>query len=240
MCQVLYSADCMQYAQPKSQPITLSRTGEAQVYLLFALAMGLTAVGSSIGSLYAQTLFTGGTHFILLIAELAIIFTSRMWMDKSPLNYILFGAFPVISGITIAPYLWYVSQSYGNGNAIILNAFAATAFMTAAAGLFARTTSLDLSGFGHFLILAILGLIGFALLQIFVPSLRQSVGFEMGLSGAGVVIFALFTAYDLQRVQKMSAAGVNPFMLALSLYLDIFNLFLYILRFMVVLSGDRR
>ncbi|MCH8850621.1 MAG: MFS transporter, partial [Chloroflexi bacterium] len=65
------------------------------------------------------------------------------------------------------------------------------------------------------LLFAILGLIGFGLLQLFVPALRQSVGFELALSGAGIVIFAAFTAYDVQRIQKMSREGANPFLLAL-------------------------
>jgi uncharacterized protein len=230
----------MQYAIPESRPLTLSRTSEAQVYLFFALAMGLTAAGVFLGALYASVLFQGGTIFLFVIAELAIVFTARLWMEKSPLNIILFGAFPLFSGITVSPLIWSVSQGYVNGNAILLNAFAATTFMTAAAAVFARTTTWDLSVMGRFLFFSVLGLIGFALLQIFVPALRQSVGFEMALSGAGVVIFALFTAYDLQRVQRLSAAGANPFMLALSLYLDIFNLFLYILRFMLVIAGERR
>lgn len=230
----------MQYSIPQSQPIALSRATEGKVYALFGIAIGLTAVGVYVGSLFAQTLFTGGTHFLLLAASLGIIFTTRFWMEKSPLNMILFGCFPLLAGVMIAPYLWYVSQGYANGNAIILNALVATTFMTGAAAVFARTTSIDLSVFGRFLLFAILGLIGFGLMQIFVPSLRQSVGFELALSGTGVVIFAAFTAYDVQRIQKMSRAGGNPFMLALSLYLDIFNLFLYILRFMVAISGGRR
>lgn len=229
----------MQYAIPHSRPLSLSSTNEAQVYLLLTIAMALTTAGVYVGSLYARTLFTGGMHIVLLIAELAIIFTTRLWMEKRPLNYLLFGAFPLLSGITIAPYLWYVSQEYANGNTIIFNALTATVFMTAAAALFARTTSFDLSVLGRFLLFSVLGLIGFTLLQIFVPSLRQSIGFEMALSGAGVVIFALFTAYDLQRVQRMSSQGANPFMLALSLYLDIFNLFLFILRFMLAFGGNR-
>jgi FtsH-binding integral membrane protein len=78
-----------------------------------------------------------------------------------------------------------------------------------------------------------------ALLQVFVPAFRTT-QMELMISGAGVVIFGLFTAYDMQRIAQMGKMGANPFMLALSLYLDIFNLFLYILRFMLVLYGDRR
>lgn len=230
----------MQYSIPQSQPITLTKTGEMQVYALFALAMALTAIGVFVGGLYASVLLRGGIAMILVIAEFAIILTARVWMTKSPLNIFLFGAFPLLSGITVSPYLWAVSAGYANGNIILVNALVATTFMAGAAALFARTTSMDLGVLGKFLFFALLGLVGFALLQIFVPALRQSVGLEMVLSGAGVVIFALFTAYDVQRVQMMSRLGANPFMLALSLYLDIFNLFLYIVRFMLAIAGDRR
>jgi hypothetical protein len=105
----------MQYSIPRSTPIALSPSSGMKVYGLFSVAIGVTAIGVYLGSMYAQTLFTGGTHLILLIAELAIIFTARLWERKSPLNVILFCAFPLISGITIAPYLWYVSKTYTNG-----------------------------------------------------------------------------------------------------------------------------
>jgi FtsH-binding integral membrane protein len=89
------------------------------------------------------------------------------------------------------------------------------------------------------LFLALLGLIALGLLQVFIPSMRGG-STELLISGGGVIVFALFTAYDIQRVQTLARAGQNPFLLALSLYLDLFNLFLYVLRFMTALSGERR
>lgn len=225
---------------PRSEPLSLTVPSVMKVYGLFALAMGLTAAGFAIGALYAPVLFSRGLHFVLLLAMLGIVFTGRLWVERSPWNILLFGAFPILSGITIAPYLLYVSQVLPNGNAIIGNALIATTFMAAAAALFARTTTLSLAPLGRLLFLSVLGLIGFGLLQLFVPALRQSLGFEMGLSAAGVVVFAAFTAYDFQRMETLARTGASPFLLALNLYLDIFNLFLYILRFMVALSGERR
>jgi len=86
---------------------------------------------------------------------------------------------------------------------------------------------------------ALIGLIVFGLLQLFIPAL-QGPGFEMIISGAGIVVFSLFLAYDIQRLRRGTAVGESAFFLALSLYLDIFNLFLYILRFMMVTAGRRR
>ncbi|MBU0766841.1 Bax inhibitor-1/YccA family protein [Patescibacteria group bacterium] len=227
------------FPQTQSPSIAIEPSREAEVYGLFALAMALTAFGVFIGMEYAPSLMASGVHYLFLIAELGLIFTARLWMNKTPLNYILFGTFPLLSGFTITPYILYVLAGYANGGSILLNAFGATAFMATAAAVFARTTSMNLSVIGKALFMGLIGLIVLMIAQFFVPALRTT-QFELMLSGGGIVIFAIFTAYDLQRIANLSKACMNPFMLALSLYLDIFNLFLFILRFMLVLSGDRR
>ncbi len=226
-------------ASTHSRPLALEKSTESQVYGLFALAMGLTVVGVYFGLQFSTVLLGAGLHIFFLIAELALILTSRWWMDKSPLNILLFGLFPLLSGFTVTPYILMVLTGYANGGSILLNALSATVCMGAAAALFARTTSWNLGVFSKALFMGLIGLIVLSLFQIFVPALRTP-QFELMLSGAGIVIFAIFLAVDLQRVAQASRMGANPFMLALSLYLDIFNLFLYVLRFMTALSGDRR
>ncbi|MDD5102951.1 MAG: Bax inhibitor-1/YccA family protein [Candidatus Peribacteraceae bacterium] len=229
----------MTFTSIRSRPVVLDSSSEAKVYGLFALALALTVVGVVLGLMYARILIGSGVQIFFLIGELILIFTSRMWMRSSPLNIILFAAFPLLSGITVTPYILYVLAGYVNGATILLNASAATVFMAAGSAVFALTTKADLSGMGRVLFMGLIGLIVIALLQLFVPSLRTG-GAEVLISGVGVVLFAAFTAYDVQRVQMMGRLGANPFLLALSLYLDIFNLFLYILRFMLALSGNRR
>jgi len=223
----------------RHEPVVLSHSVEAQVYGYFALAMGLTLVGTFLGVQFASTLLTGGFLILFVIAELAIVITSRWWVEQSPLNVVLFGAFPLLTGVTITPYILSVLAGYANGGSILLNAFAATVCMAAAAAVFARTTRWNLAGLWKALFLAIIGLLFLGLLQLFIPSLQGGM-MELLVSGAGVVIFALFTAFDVQRIQTMGRHGANPFLLALSLYLDIFNLFLYVLRFMLAISGNRR
>lgn len=231
----------MQYhtSQPTARPISLTQSTESQVYGLFAIAMGLTVLGVYIGMHYIDSIMSSGIHMVFLFAELAIILTARFWMDKSPLNYLLFGAFPIFSGLMVTPFILSVLTGYANGGTILVNALSATGFMAASAAVFAKTTSWNLGVMGKALFFALIGLIGFGLLQFFVPSLRTT-QMEMMISGIGIIVFALFTAYDIQRISKLGKVGANPFMLAISLYLDIFNLFLYILRFMLMLSGNRR
>ena len=229
----------MTFSSIRSRPVVLDSSSEAKVYGLLTLTLALTVVGALLGTMYAQVLIGSGVQIFFLIAELILIFTSRMWMRASPLNIILFAAFPLLSGLTVAPYILYVLAGYVNGASILLNALAATIFMAAGSAVFALTTRADLSGMGRVLFMGLIGLIVIALLQLFVPSLRTG-GMEIAISGIGVVLFAAFIAYDVQRVQALGRLGANPFLLALSLYLDIFNLFLYVLRFMLALSGNRR
>ena len=226
-------------ADLRSQPVTLTASTEAQVYALFALAMGLTVFGVFLGIAGAPVLLRSGMHIPLLIAELAIVFTATWWIEKTPLNYLLFAFFPLLSGITVTPYLMAILAGYANGGAILLNALVATSFMSAAAAVFGRRVAGNLQHLSGVLFLGVIGLLVMGILQIFFPLLRTGM-FELVISGGGILVFAIFLAVDLQRVAAQSRIGANPILLALSLYLDIFNLFLYVLRFMVALSGERR
>jgi modulator of FtsH protease len=222
----------------QSRPLALDRSTLSQTYALFALALGLTAVGVYLGMTYSEVLLTSGMSLLLVVISFAIILSSSWWAHSSPLNYLLFALFPLISGITVTPYLILVTTGYTNGGAILLNALVATTLMAGASALFALTTGWNLAFLGRTLLFALLGLLAVMILQLFIPALRLP-EVEVIISGAGVIIFALFTAYDVQRVQQLAGSGANPFVLALSLYLDIFNLFLMILRFMTAISGRR-
>lgn len=226
------------YALSPSSAV-LSASTESKVYVLFAVAIALTAIGAY-GAVFAyQIPAIANLSLFFLLAELGLLLTSSLWAEKYPLNYILFGIFPILSGFTLVPYLSLIVANYVNGTTLIINALSATATMTLAGAVAVRSLGVNLAGMGRALLFALIGLIVLGLLQVFVPSLRTT-QFELMLSGAGVVVFALFTAYDLQRIQQLGRMGANPILLALSLYLDIYNLFLYLLRFMAAFSGDRR
>ncbi len=200
--------------------------------------MGLTLLGVYVGMNFADTLLSTGMHVFFVIAELALIVTATWWSRSSPLNIFLFALFPLLSGITVTPYILSVLYGLANGPAILLNAVAATVGISLSAAALARLAP-GLNAWGSSLFYGVIGLLFLSVFQIFFPGLRTP-GFELVISGAGIVVFALFAAFDIQRIRRMGTLGANPFTLALSLYLDIFNLFLYVLRFMSVLSGERR
>jgi FtsH-binding integral membrane protein len=99
---------------------------------------------------------------------------------------------------------------------------------------------MDLSRLGGILMMALIGLIIASVVNIFVASSAL----EWIVSFAGVVIFVGLTAYDTQKIKKMSVGidssseegGKASIMGALALYLDFINLFLFLLRIL----GRRR
>ncbi len=210
-----------------------------QTYGLLFIALILTTVGVVVGATIALPLVTSGWIFALFIAELAIIWTAPTWSRSSPLNIVLFLLFPLFSGITLTPIILSVLVGYANGVTILLNALIAVSLLVASSALLAATSRTDLGGvWGRFLLQSLLGLIVFTILQMFFPSLRGQ-GIDLFFSGAGIIIFSLFLAVDIQRLHSR-ADGQSPFLLAISIYLDIFNLFLFVIRFMLALSGNRR
>lgn len=228
----------MDTSSKTAYPAAIATTStESAAYALFAFAIAMTALGAY-ASVIAPLSFAGLLP-VALILELVLIFTAPWWSRAQPLNYLLFPVFPFLSGFTLIPYLFAVLQVYENGMVLILNALSATACMALTGAVAVKLLRWDLSWMGRTLLFGLLGLICLGLLQLFIPSLRTT-GMELAISGGGVLLFALFTAYDMQRIQEQGRMGANPFMLALSLYLDIYNLFLYALRFLTIVSGNRR
>lgn len=210
-----------QTIQQGVQPTYFSR-----VIFYFGMAILSSALGTYIGFAYLIPYFIEipMLMWILFAAELVLIFTARIWSTKRPINYVFFALFSFITGVTLVPLLASIIISYG-GPGLIIKAFLATVFMFSAAALFGWVTKIDLSGLRGFLWISLIGMIVVSVIGIFVP---WGSTFEMLFSGFGVILFSAYTVYDFQQIKRMPF--INPMDAALRLYLDIFNLFLFILR----------
>jgi FtsH-binding integral membrane protein len=127
-----------------------------------------------------------------------------------------------------------------------MTSVAATFFIAAgmfgAMAVYGFITKKDLSSWGSFLFMGLIGIIIAMVVNIFLASSMMS----WVISGIGVIIFTGLTAYDVQQITRMGEQGImnggaavirkGAIMGALKLYLDFINLFLMLLRFM----GDRR
>jgi hypothetical protein len=205
----------------------------SKVFFFFGLAVLTSAAGTWVGFNYLAEMYFSSSIFIygLFAVELILVFTSRMWSQRRPINYLLFAVFAFITGLTLVPILAGVILEFG-GPDLIIKALLATTLMFTATAVFGWVTNRNLSGMRGFLWVSLIGMVVVSVIGIFVPWNNT---FEMIFSGFGVIVFSGYTMYDIQRIKVMPDA--SPIDAALMLFLDIFNLFIYILRLM---SASRR
>ncbi len=179
----------------------------------------------------AVTFASGPLMWVVALSPLAIVFAMSFGANKFSAGTLqaMFWGFAVLMGLSLSTiFLVYTGGS-------IAATFFATAGAFAGLSLFGYTTKKDLSGFGTFLIMGVIGLLIAMVINIFL----QSSMLELAISAIGVLIFAGLTAYDTQRLKNEYAqlrgtefAGKAIILGALSLYLDFINMFLFLLRFM--------
>jgi FtsH-binding integral membrane protein len=173
----------------------------------------------------------GPLKYLIMFSPLAFVMVLSFGIQR--LSYgatqALFWAFAAVMGLSMSTiFLVYTGPS-------IAITFFATAVAFLSLSLWGYTTKKNLSGFGTFLIMGVVGLIVASLLNLWF----QSPALNMGISAIGVLLFAGLTAYDTQRIKSMYAhvagtdmMGKAVIMGALSLYLDFVNMFQFLLSFL--------
>jgi uncharacterized protein len=173
----------------------------------------------------------GILKYVIMFAPLAFIMVLSFGINRLSTGaaQALFWAFATVMGLSMASIFFVYT-----GSSIAITFFAtAVAFLSLS--LWGYTTKKDLSGFGTFLIMGVVGLLVATLLNLFFRSPAMS----LAISAIGVLLFAGLTAYDTQRIKSMyyHVAGTDMMgkvviMGALSLYLDFVNMFTFLLSFL--------
>jgi len=198
------------------------------------LLTGIVALLFANSGMAAQVMTTP-LKWLIILAPLGFVFAMSFGVNrmKTATLQALFWGFAVAMGLSMSTiFLAYT------GTSIAQTFFAVTAaFM--GLSLYGYTTKKDLSGFGTFLIMGVVGLLVAMVINIFL----QSTAMAFAISAIGVLLFAGLTAYDTQKIKSMYAhvagtdmMGKSVIMAALTLYLDFINMFQFMLMFM----GDRR
>ena len=184
---------------------------------------------------------SGPVMWIGMLGSLAVVFAMSFGAQKFSTATLqaMFWGYAVLMGLFLSSvFVIYTGES-------IAATFFATAGAFAGLSLFGYTTQKDLSGWGSFLIMGVIGLIIASVINLFVGSEPMA----YAISFLGVLIFAGLTAYDTQKLKEQylgiqQAKMTNPavaaafpmgkvvIMGALNLYLDFINMFLFLLRFM--------
>lgn len=203
------------------------------VYLKMFLALLVTAATSFVvlaqQSFLIYMLNNQWVYWGLLIAELVLVFSVSARLNKisTTTANLMFYAYSILNGIVLS----VIFMIYTSGS--IAQTFLITAGVFGAMSAYGYFTKSDLTKFGSFLMMALIGLIVCVVVNMFLASSTL----DWIISFAGVAIFIGLTAWDTQKIKTMMAYsnGTNIGKIAtigaLSLYLDFINLFLYLLRF---------
>lgn len=214
----------------------------AKVFNWMAIGLGLTGLAAflTVNSQAALQLIFGNklVFYGLIIGELGMVFylSARIQSISAQAATGLFVAYSILNGVTLSAILLLYTMTS------VAATFLITAGMFGAMAVYGFITKKDLTSWGSFLFMGLIGIIIAAVVNIFLASSMLS----WVISGIGVLIFTGLTAYDVQRITRMGEQGImnggetavrkGAIMGALALYLDFINLFLMLLRFV----GDRR
>jgi len=198
------------------------------------LLTGIIAMLFASSGFAAQVMATP-LRWLIIFAPLGFVFAMSLGVNRMKTGTLqtLFWAFAVAMGLSMSTiFLVYTGTS-------IAQTFFAVSAGFLGLSLYGYTTKKDLSGWGTFLIMGVVGLLVAMIINMFL----QSTTMMLVISAIGVLLFAGLTAYDTQKIKSMYAyvagsdmLGKTVIMGALTLYLDFINMFAFLLSFM----GDRR
>jgi len=220
---------------------SVERSVRSMMHRVFGWMSAALAVTATLAFTVAHTpilvnmIFKNHWVFIsLILAELGLVFYLSYALAKNNIAvntaYLIFFIYAALTGVTMAAiFLVYSLPS-------IAVTFATTAGMFGAMALYGYFTNKDLTSMGSILFMALIGLILGTVINLF---LKNSM-LDYFISGIGVVIFSLLTAYDVQKIKQLgqqlliNGYGTSKAALfgALTLYLDFINLFMYLLQFL--------
>ncbi len=196
-----------------------SRAVFGQTMFLVAVSLGFLAAGAWLGRdlSWGWAIASWVGAFILVIA---MSFSRKAGRGQVGMA-LLFGV-GVLFGLALGPTLAEYASAPG-GAELIAQAAGLTALFIAGAGTVGYLTKRDLSGLGRICLFALLGLIAFGLIAMFVSIPYANIIYCV----AGLVIFAGYTVFDFWRLRRAGEDDVP--LIALSIFLDVVNVFLLIL-----------
>jgi FtsH-binding integral membrane protein len=212
----------------------------AKVFNWMAIGLGLTGLTAFVTAFsgLAPMIISSPIFIVLVIAELGMVFylSARVHKLAASTATGLFVGYSILNGLTLSVlFLAYTMTS-------LAATFFITAGMFGAMAVYGFVTKKDLSSWGSFLFMGLIGIIIASVVNIFMGSPAIS----WVISAIGVIVFTGLTAYDVQKIMKIGAGGImaggegairkGAIMGALALYLDFINLFIMLLNLM----GNRR
>lgn len=203
-------------------------------YWLLALSMIPTVFGAWVG-VQMKFEFFAASPLIGLVAFLAIAFGFFYAIEKtknSGLGVAILLGFTFFMGLMLSRLISH-TLGFSNGASLIMTAFGGTAAIFATMATIATVSKRDFSGLGKWLFAGVLVILVASVANIFlhIPALHIAIS---------VIAIAIFSAYILYDVQQIINGGETNYITAtLSIYLDVYNIFVHLLSLLGIFGGDR-
>ena len=194
----------------------------------FTISLAISLIGFIAGNFVPPSLF-----FPLMILEFVMLFAAFFVRRRKILSYSFLYAFTFISGVTMYPVITNYLVTIGPQP--VMMSLAATVVVFSGLSLYAATTKRDLTFLSGILMAALLAILVIGIFNIFSPLSSTAM---LVYSFIGILILSGYVLYDVNRMKQYGVAEDEIPLAALNLYLDFVNLFLFILRFIGILSSD--
>ena len=194
----------------------------------FAVSLAISLLGFLAGNFVPPALF-----FPLMIIEFGMLLAAFFVRRRKILSYSFLYAFTFISGITLFPVI--ISYLATIGPQPVIMSLVATVVVFGGLSLYAATTKRDLTFLRGILMAALLAILVIGIFNIFSPLSSTAM---LVYSFIGILVFSGYVLYDVNRMKQYGVTEEEIPLAALNLYLDFINLFLFILRFIGILSSD--
>ncbi|MYM85665.1 BAX inhibitor (BI)-1/YccA family protein [Rugamonas sp. FT82W] len=201
-------------------------------YWLLALSMVPTIFGAVLG--VGLQLPLGGGLMTLLFLAVAFGFIWGIEKNKdSGVGVALLLGFTFFMGLMLTPILSFTLRAYTNGAFLIMTAFGGTATVFAVLATVATVSKRDFSGLGTWLFAGVIVLLLASLANIFLHIPAMS----LVISVIAVAIFSAYILYDVQQI--INGGETNYIRATLNIYLDVYNIFVNLLRLLGIFGGNR-
>lgn len=175
-----------------------------------------------------RTVFGSGLYWLIFIGEfvIAIILPLRLKKMSKTTSIVLYLLYTLLTGLTFASiFLMYKISS-------IIYVFLVAALTFLIFAMIGRFTKIDLSNIGIVLLMALIGILILSIINMFLGN--ESL--DMMLCVLGLIVFFVYTAYDIQKIKHMDTLGIEEDKLAIygafQLFLDFINIFIRLLQLM--------
>ena len=217
-------------ARPTYQSVLATNTVLRNTYFLLSLTLLFSAAMAG----FAMKTNAAPLPILIQIVGMFGLLFLTMALRNTPWGLLSIFAFTGFTGFTLGPVMNMYISEFTNGSQLIMTALGATGVIFIALSGYVLTTKKDFSYMGGFLFVVLLAGILLSLVGMFfhIPMMQVAV------SGVFVVVFSGYILYNTSQI--LNGGETNYIMATITLYLDILNLFLSLLRILSYFAGNNR